>query len=139
MNKRAKSLALLLYNIYRVMKSQLAKEHLKTCAYADLSKYNEATGTFIIPKYSKPSYSIGKMYLVEVSPNIVNNTNSVVATNWNNGTAPKTAYLKIYVSNIVGKMIKVDSIAVDENTKQDLGFIWSGYLPINELTQILKL
>ena len=121
------------------MKSQLAKEHLKTCAYADLSNYNEATGTFIIPKYSKPSYSIGKMYLVEVSPNIVNNTNSVVATNWNNGTAPKTAYLKIYVSNIVGKMIKVDSIAVDENTKQDLGFIWSGYLPINELTQILKL
>lgn len=121
------------------MKSQLAKEHLKTCAYADLSNYNESTNTFIIPKYSKPSYDIGKMYLVQVSSNIVNNTTSVIATNWNHGTAPKSTYLKIYVSGLVGKMLKVDSIAVDENTKQDLGFMWSGYLPVNELTQILKL
>lgn len=121
------------------MKSQLAKQHLKSCTYADLSNYDEVTNTFIIPKYNKPKYDVGKMYLVQLAPNLVNNTDSVIATNWNNGTAPKSSFLKIYVSGIFGKMIKVDSIAVDAETKRDLGLIWSGYLPTSELTQILKL
>ena len=115
---------------------ELIKQQLLNCTYANLSNFDPKTQTFIIPRYSKPKYVLGNMYLVQVSGAIVNNNNSAVASNWNNGTSPAFPFLKIFVSKELGKMIYVNSIGFDPNTKQDINTLWSGWLPTEELIMI---
>ena len=65
---------------------------------------------------------------------------SVLAVNWNNGSCPKTQYLKVFVSKALGgNMIFVDSIGFDFDNKQDLNMMWSGWLDSSQLTQISAL
>lgn len=115
---------------------KIIKEQLKKCQFADLNNYNEKTNTFFIRKYCKPTYEINHCYLVKLPLNIVNATDSVLAVNWNNGICPKTQYLKIYISKVLGSMIYVDSISFDFDIKQDLNIMWSGWLDSSQLTQI---
>ncbi len=117
----------------------IIKEQLEKCQFADLNNYNPNTNTFTIRKYSKPTYEMNHCYLVRLPNSIVNNTDSVLAVNWNNGTFPRTQYLKVYISKIMGTMIYVDSIGFDFDTKQDLNLMWSGWLNTSELTQIAAL
>ena len=118
------------------MRSKIVETQLKKCSYADLSHFDSTTGVFNIPKYSKPKFDIGKMYIIQVANELVNNNSSVIATNWNNGTSPKSQFLKIYVSKMVGKMIYVDSLVFNIDTKSDTNITWSGWLPTEQITQI---
>lgn len=117
----------------------LIKEQLEKCQFADLNNYDPSTNTFLIKKYSKPTYDLNKCYLVRLPTSIINNNDSVLAVNWNNGNSPKTQYLKIYISKVLGNMIYVDSVGFDFEAKQDLDIMWSGWLDINTLTQISRL
>lgn len=111
-------------------------EQLKKCEFADLSNFDANTNTYHIPRYTKPTYDIGKCYIIQVPDRLINNTNSIEAVNWNKCTAPSNKYLKIYVSKQLGKMIYIDSVGYDLETKRDLNNLWSGWLPIEEITQI---
>lgn len=115
------------------------KEQLKKCTFADLSYFDEKTNTYLIPKYCKPTYELNKCYLIKIADYFVNNNNTVIATNWNNGMSPANSCMKIYVSKALGKMIYVDSLAYDLNTNQDINNYWSGWLSIDDLTQLAKL
>lgn len=115
---------------------EIIKQQLQNCSYANLSNYDPATQTFLIPKYQKPHFALGSMYLVQLSGALVNNVSSVIAANYNNGTAPMYPFLKIFVSKSLGKMIYVDSLGFDPQTKQDINVLWSGWLPTDELTLI---
>ena len=117
----------------------LIKEQLEKCQFADLNNYDPNTNTFLIRKYCKPTYDIGRCYLVRLPAAIINNSDSVLATNWNNGASPRVQYLKIYISKAMGSMIYVDSIGFDFETKQDLNLRWSGWLDSSQLTQIAAL
>ena len=117
----------------------IIKEQLEKCQFADLNNFDPNTNTFYIKKYSKPTYELNHCYLVKLPLNIVNITDSVLATNWNNGSCPKTQYLKIYISKALGTMIYVDSIGFDFENKQDLNIMWSGWLDSLQLTQISAL
>lgn len=118
---------------------RIIKEQLDKCQFADLNNYDASTNTFLIKKYCQPTYELNKCYLVRLPNNIINNTDSVLAVNWNNGSCPKAQYLKIYISKILGTMIYVDSVGFDFDTKQDLQTMWSGWLNTAELTQITTL
>ena len=118
------------------MSSEIVKNQLKKVNWADLSNFDPTTNTYIIKKYSQPTYELNKMYIVHVADQLVCNNNSVIATNWNNGTSPQFSYLKIYVSKIMGKMIYVDSVSYDCLNKKDLSLMWSGWLPVENLTQL---
>ena len=118
------------------MRSKILETQLKKCSYADLSHFDNTTGVFNIPKYSKPKFDIGKMYIIQVANELVDNNSSVIATNWNSGTSPKSQFLKIYVSKMVGKMIYVDSLVFNIDTKSDTNITWSGWLPTEQITQI---
>lgn len=118
------------------MKSKIVEEQLNKCSFADLSCYDKNTNTYHIPKYSRPRYELGKCYLVKLPKEIVKNPMSVLATNWNNSTAPQFEYLKIYVNKVLGKNIQVDSLAYNMETKEDINVMWSGWLPTEEITQI---
>lgn len=91
---------------------------------------------YLIPKYSKPKFDIGKMYLIKVSSEIVNNPNSILAINWNSGNSPKNTYYKAYVNKVIGGNIHCDCLAINPITKQDLSEIFSGYLDINYIEQL---
>ena len=117
----------------------LVKEQLENCKFADLNNYDHVTNTFTIKKYSQPTYDINRCYLVKLPASIVNANDSVLAVNWNNGSFPKTQYLKIYISKTLGNMIYVDSVGFDFEAKQDLNIMWSGWLNTSELTQIMSL
>lgn len=117
----------------------IIKEQLDKCQFADLNNYDPSTNTFYIRKYCKPTYEINHCYLVRLPLNIVNTADSVLAVNWNNGSCPKTQYLKIYISKAMGTMIYVDSVGFDFDTKQDLNLMWSGWLDSSQLTQIAAL
>ena len=117
----------------------LIREQLEKCQFADLNNYDAKTNTFLVKKYSKPTYEVNRCYLVRLPLGIVNNNDSVLAVNWNNGSSPNTQYLKIYISKAMGTMIYVDSIGFDFDTKQDLTLMWSGWLNTTELTQIAAL
>lgn len=117
----------------------IIREQLEKCQFADLNNYDAQTNTFLVRKYSKPTYELNHCYLVRLPLIIVNNADSVLAVNWNNGTFPRAQYLKIYVSKVLGNMVYVDSVGFDFETKQDLTIMWSGWLNTSELTQIAAL
>jgi hypothetical protein len=117
----------------------IIKEQLDKCQFADLNNYDPGTNTFYIRKYCKPTYETNHCYLVRLPLNIVDTPDSVLAVNWNNGSCPKTQYLKIYISKAMGTMIYVDSVGFDFDTKQDLNLMWSGWLDTQTLTQIAAL
>lgn len=118
---------------------ELIKKQLQKCSYADLSNFDPETRTYHIPKYSKPHYEIGKMYLIQLPAAIVGRTDSVIATNWNNGTAPQYEFLKIHVSKTLGKMIYVDSIGYDTEAQRDINILWTGWLPTESITLVNQL
>ncbi len=111
-------------------------DQLKKIELADMSHFDKETNTYYIPKYSKPTYAVGGYYLVSLDVNFVNNTTSAHAVNWNHGTAPKDAYMKIYVSKVMGKMIYVDSLSYNMETHSDGANMWSGWLNINDIKQL---
>lgn len=117
--------------------TDFVKRQLEKCIFVDISKALPVDeNTFFIKKYAKPVYALNKCYIVELSNELAFNNNSIIAVNWNNGSCPKALRLKIFVSKSMGKMIYVDSIA--EGAESALGNIWSGWLPVDELTQIME-
>ena len=118
---------------------QIIKEQLEKCQFASLNNYDRTTNTFLINKYSQPTYDLNKCYLVKLPTNVVNASDSVLAVNWNNGSFPISQYLKMYISKTLGNMIYVDIVGFDFETKQDLSIMWSGWLNTSELTQIMTL
>lgn len=118
---------------------KIIENQLKQVRLADLSNYNSETGICIIPKYSKPTYDIGKCYIIKIPAHLINNPMSVLSTNWNHGNSPKCEYIKAYVSKYSGKMIYVDSIGFDIVNNKDLNIMWSGWLPMDEITQTAAL
>lgn len=116
--------------------NKIIEEQLKKIQVATIIQDTKNKNIYKIPKYCKPTYIINKYYIVRLDKNIINNTTSILATNWNNGRAPKAEYYKIYVNNIIGKMIKVDGLEYDYINKCDKAQIFSGWLDINDLTQL---
>lgn len=121
------------------MLRQIIQDQLENCQFADLNNYDSRTNTFLVKKYSKPTYELNHCYLVKLPTSVVNKNDSVLAVNWNNGNSPSVPYLKIYVSKIMGTMIYTDSIGFDFETKQDLNLMWSGWLDSSQLIQIAAL
>lgn len=115
------------------------KKQLARCAFADLSNFDETINTYHIPKYTKPRYEVGKCYLIRLPNYLINNPNTLLATNWNKGNAPRHEVYKAYVNKMMGSHIYVDCLAFNMELRQDMSDMWSGWLDINELTQLSKL
>lgn len=117
---------------------QYVFEKLKTLSIAKI-KLDQTINEYLIPRYTKPQFNIGKMYLIRVSNEIVNNPNTILACNWNNGNYPRNNFYKVYISKIVGANVYADCLAIDPITKQDKSEIFSGYLDVNYIEQLEEL
>ena len=106
----------------------------------DLSYVTLDTKEINIDKVTEVKVELQKdhYYLVKVEKYIINPpSNFTLHSNWNNGIIPKDEYMKIDVLQLMGKMVKINSIGYDIENNTDTGNHWEGWLPISSIT-ILK-
>lgn len=122
------------------MLNPLMKEQLNKCEVADIPSFDDNTLELVIPKKSKEkNFQLNKYYIVELADYLVN-PGEIVSfhINWNQGRVPKNKYLKVCVSQLMGKMIKVDGIGFDPKSNKDLeDFYTNLWLPSNDV-KIIK-
>lgn len=72
-----------------------------------------------------------RCYIIKLAPYIVHpSDNFTLASNWNKGIVPKSEYLKCTITQIMGKMLKVDGTGYDFVTGSDLNDSYIGlWLP----------
>ena len=63
------------------------------------------------------------------------NENFTLAANWNKGIVPKSKQLKAMITQIMGKMIKVDAVGEDDENNIYVG-LW---LPMGGIKVVKKL
>jgi hypothetical protein len=120
--------------------NKLIKNELNKVLVADLSNYDKNKGEFLIPRIRKIRLEEGSYYVIKLDQMLLNpGEMSILSSNWNHGTTPPHKYLKIDVLKILGKMVKVNSIAYDYDSKQDLNLSWSGWLPIEQVEVLEKI
>lgn len=109
----------------KIVEDQLAKVRV-----AELPYYDETTLHMIIPKKSRLELEQGKCYLIQLEDYLVNPFEGfTLHDNWNKGIPPKHHFLKAEISQIMGKMIKVNSVGYDPVNKIDTIDLWEGWLP----------
>lgn len=121
------------------MLNPLVKEELKKCTVVDTSKINDSTLTYQLNQIKAIKLEEDCAYIIELDDMLLNDNNSVLAVNWNNGSVPNSKYYKIDVSRKVGNMIKIVGIGFNPETNTDLDIEWTGWLPINNIRVIQKL
>lgn len=120
--------------------NKIIKEQLKKCVVANVPSYDDNTTHLQIKKYNEIKLVENSYYLIRLSSSITNPpSNSVLASNWNNGSVPKHSYFKCEISRVMGTMIKINGLAYDMTNNKDLNEMWSGWLPIEGIEVISKL
>lgn len=102
---------------------EYVKKQLLALELAIPSTYEQQTNTYFIPKYNKPVYRKGSCYVVKLSENYKNEILS-----YGNFTVPSSRLLKISVRNVLGKLIEVDALEVNEVSLMDTQTFWFGRL-----------
>ena len=113
---------------------EYVKKQLLALERAIPESYDSDTNSYFIPKYTKPVYFVGKNYLIELPDNY----RDLVLTWGNNNSIPSSRLLKISVKKIVGKMISVDSVEIDQNSMIATSNMWFGWLNLDFITQLSK-
>lgn len=86
------------------------------------------------------SLEVDHCYLIKVEDYILNPPEGfTLHTNWNKGLIPKHKVMKVDVCQIMGKMIKVNSIGYDLKNQVDTKDLWEGWLPQKAITIIERL
>ena len=119
------------------MVNDLIEKELKKVEKADLTHFNSETNTYFIPKRKDIKIEEDCCYLVRLKDTIF--SNETLKVNWNNGSLPTYNYLKIDVSKMLPKMIKVVAVGFDNETQTDIAYFWSGWLTLDEIEVIKKI
>lgn len=123
--------------------NKFVKEQLSKVKVAQLPPYDDTTKSMLIHKHSDCFASILKRdscYVMQLAPYVLKSPEGfTLHDNWNNGIAPKHEFIKAEVVQIMGKMVKVNSIGYDYKNNVDTNDIWEGWLPIKSITVIGEL
>ena len=119
------------------MVTELIEKELKKVEKADLSHFDSTSNTYFIPKRQDIKIEEDNCYLIHLKPSIFNN--ETLKINWNQGNLPKYDYVKVDVSKVMAKMIKVVAVGYDNNTQADVSYFWSGWLTVDEIEVIKKI
>lgn len=113
--------------------NRVVEEQLKKVQVAQLPPYDETTMRLIIPKAEgiiKTDLILNKCYLIQLEDYIVNPYDGfTLHDNWNKGIPPKHRFLKVEILQLMGKMIRVNSVGYDFINKCDIPDSWEGWLP----------
>lgn len=117
--------------------NKLTEEQLHKVVVADLSNHDLSTHTYLIPKYRNIRLETDKTYIIKLDDSMM--TSNLIHTNFNKGIVPKYNYLKVVVSNIAGDMIHIDGFAYNPETKEDINYLWSGWVPLKQMDVIERI
>lgn len=121
----------------------LIKDQLTKIQRVNVPSYDDNTTQITIARNDvKPVTGLQEdhCYLISVEDYILNPPEGfTLHTNWNNNIAPKHKVMKIDVTKIMGKMVKVNSIGYDMKNQVDTTDLWSGWLPQKSITIIERL
>ena len=111
---------------------------------APLPPIDDTTKVIRIAKYQPEpqiSFQVAGRYLVGLPEYIVNEpANYNLSANWNRGITPQSTCLLVYVTQVFGKMEKVNAQGYDYLQQCVLQDIYEGlWLPIESVTIISKL
>lgn len=115
------------------------KKQLEKCSYVNINNCQKIDNVYKINKYVAPHYEVNKGYIIKINEELVNAPQSLVATNWNHGASPKTAFQKAYITQAMQGMIFVNSLEMLSPNGPETGTMWCGWLPIRELTLIAEI
>lgn len=114
--------------------NKIIEEQLKKCSVADLSDYDISTHTYHIHKINNIKLEVNSYYIIRLKDYILDrNASSILSNNWNKGSVPMNKCMKVDVSKIMGKMIYINGIGYDYDSKEDINSVWSGWLPIQDI------
>lgn len=119
------------------MVSEIIKKELQKVEKADLTNFNQETNTYFIPKRKDIKLEEDNCYLVHLKDSLF--TNETLKINWNNGSLPTEKYLKVDISKIMAKMIRVVGVGYDFENKKDISYFWSGWLNTEDIDVIEKI
>lgn len=123
--------------MHKFIMNPIIKQQLALVESADLSDFDEESGTFHIKKNKNIPVLEDCCYLVLLTPKA--RFNQVIKDNWNNGTFPKDDLLRIDIGKKIGKMIRVMSIGCNKDTGQLTNNFWNGWLSLDDIKIIKKL
>lgn len=124
--------------------NKVIKQQLASCKIARIPEFDDTSTHLFIPKANKGSvaldFQVHCYYIIEIADYVLNpGPEFTLATNWNKGTIPPNKYMKVEISQITGKMIKVTGIGYDICNRRDLPVVWEGWLPASCARIINKL
>nr|DAD82715.1 MAG TPA: hypothetical protein [Siphoviridae sp. ctrpg19] len=115
--------------------NELIKKQLLACEHVVLPTWDDNTTLITIKKGSikkELKFEFGCYYKIEISDKVLSPTSeSTLAKNWNGNTVPPSKIFNCVVQQLMGKMVKVDGVAVIDNVATDQK--WNGWLPISEV------
>ena len=117
-------------------------EELKKCKVAKLPPYDSTTKHMTIPKADNINQllDIGKCYLIQLEPYILNPPEGFsLHENWNKNIKPPQEFLKVEISQVMGKMIKVNALGYDYKNSRDTDELWEGWLPRKSISILQEL
>lgn len=121
----------------------LIKDQLSKIRRVNVSTYSDSTTQLEFLKSDvkrDTELQADHCYLISVEDYILNPPEGfTLHTNWNNNIIPKHKFMKIDVLQIMGKMIKVNSVGFDMKNQIDIGDTWSGWLPQKSIKIIERL
>lgn len=121
----------------------LIKDQLSKIRRVRIPQYDEFTTQLKLLKSDGKitnSLQVDNCYLISVEDYILNPPEGfTLHTNWNNNIVPKHKFMKIDVIQIMGKMVKVNSIGFDMKNQIDTVDMWLGWLPQKSIKIIERL
>ena len=118
--------------------NKLILKQLDKLKVANVDSYDEFKSCYHISKIKEIEYKTNHVYLIKLNNSLLVENNYSI--NMNNGNLPKYNYMKICINKKLGRdMIYVDAIYYDNDNKQDINEMWSGWLPTQEITSIEEL
>ncbi len=118
--------------------NKFIEDELKKCKIAHIDKISETEYVVTKQKETEDLIKLNSYYIIELEDYIIHpNENFTLAENWNKGVVPKSKLLKVMITQILGKMMKVDAVGVGEDFN-DLNDVYMGlWLPFGGV-KILK-
>ena len=89
--------------------NKFIEEQLQKCKVAEVEAVSDVEFHIKQKKSTEQIFQLNNYYILELADYIIHpNENFTLASNWNKGIVPQSKYLQCMITQILGKMIKVD-------------------------------
>ena len=121
--------------------NKFIEEELNKCKTAKVEQISDTEFLISQKTVEEIGFQLNNYYIIELENYIINPPDTyTLSSNWNNGVIPKSKHIKAMVTQILGKMIKIDGCGFDVDANSDLNDVYLGlWLPQGGIKILKKL